>query len=258
MYPNMAKNQLISRVRLGLRRRKTSKQRRFWVRVLWLSLRLIIALVLFSVAIVVVLRWVDPPFSAVMAQRAVEAWWRDDRNYHLRQQWLDWRRISPQVPLAMLAAEDQRFAEHHGFDFVSIKDAVVDHIDGQKLRGASTISQQVAKNLFLWSSPSFIRKGFEVYFTLLIELCWSKQRILEVYVNVAELGRGIFGVATASTIYFHKPAGALTAADAALLAASLPNPIIIKIDPPSDYALRRQGQIMQQMELLGLGYLNRL
>lgn len=254
----MAKRHFSTPGRLRLGRRKSTQKRRLGVRILLLSLRLLMVLLLFSVVIVVVLRWVDPPFSAVMAQRAVGAWWRGDQHYRLRQQWLDWHRISPQAPLAMLAAEDQRFAEHHGFDFVSIKDAVEDHIDGQKLRGASTISQQVAKNLFLWSSPSFIRKGFEVYFTLLIELCWSKQRILEVYVNVAELGRGIFGVAAASTIYFHKSAGALTADEAALLAASLPNPIKIKIDPPSDYALRRQGQIMQQMELLGLGYLNRL
>lgn len=254
----MPKRRWITAGRLSLRRRQSAKRRRLGVRLLLWSLRVGAGLVLFSLAVVLILRWVDPPFSAIMAQRAVGAWWRGDPHYHLRQQWLDWRRISPQAPLAMLAAEDQRFAEHHGFDFVSIKDAVVDHIDGQKLRGASTISQQVAKNLFLWSSPSFIRKGFEVYFTLLIELCWSKQRILEVYVNVAELGRGIFGVAAASTIYFHKSAAALTADEAALLAASLPNPIRIKIDPPSDYALRRQGQIMQQMELLGLAYLNRL
>jgi len=165
-------------------------------------------------------------------------------------EWLDLDEISSSVPIAVIAAEDQKFPVHSGFDLGSIRAAIDDRRDGDRLRGASTISQQVAKNLFLWPGRSFLRKGIEAYFTLLIELTWPKQRILEVYVNVAEFGPGIYGATAASRRFFRKPASSLTDAEAALLAAVLPNPKGLHADEPSDYVRERQRWILGQMRRL--------
>jgi monofunctional biosynthetic peptidoglycan transglycosylase len=154
-----------------------------------------LVLLLATILPVVILRWLPPPVSAVMVNRRFAAWRDGDRQYRLRYRWVNWKQISPNLRIAVVAAEDQKFPQHFGFDFESITDAWKDHEDGARLRGASTISQQVAKNLFLWPGRSFIRKGLEAYFTVLVELLWSKQRILEVYLNVAEFGKGIFGAA---------------------------------------------------------------
>jgi monofunctional biosynthetic peptidoglycan transglycosylase len=151
----------------------------------------------------------------------------------------------------VVAAEDQKFPLHHGFDFKQIDKALQDRERGKHVRGASTISQQVAKNLFLWPGQSWFRKGLEAGITVLIELAWSKQRILEVYLNVAEFGRGTFGVQAASRRFFHKDASHLTRADAALLAAVLPAPNRFRVDAPSNYVKRRQGWIQRQMASLG-------
>ncbi len=203
-----------------------------------------------SVGVVLLFRWVDPPYSAVML------WRYASEGGPQHQVWVPLSEIHPGMALAVVAAEDQRFPVHWGFDTDEILAAVQDHLDGGKLRGASTISQQVARNLFLWQGRSFVRKGLEVYFTGLIEAMWPKQRILEMYLNFAELGERTFGVAAASDHYFDVDPGRLSDRQAALLAAVLPNPIRYRADRPSDYVRQRQAWILRQMRNLGgPGYL---
>lgn len=168
----------------------------------------------------------------------------------LEHTWVSRDRISWNAARAVMAAEDQRFVAHHGIDFVSLDRALADFRDGDNLRGASTITQQVAKNLFLWQGRSFVRKGLEAYFAVLIEMCWTKERVLEVYLNIAELGPGVFGVEAASREYFGSNAAALDVADAALLAAVLPNPQRLLAARPSEYVRERQAWIVDQMGLL--------
>ncbi len=193
-----------------------------------------------------------PLFSAALIR-----WFGGERDFRLRQRWVPLREVSRELPIALVAAEDQKFPLHHGFDVEAIREAIEDAEDGERLRGASTISQQTAKNLFLWNGRSFVRKGLEAYFTVLIELCWPKQRILEVYLNVAEFGDGIYGAAAASDVYFRKTAGALTARESALLAAVLPNPRRLRVDKPSAYVQRRAAWIERQARQLGgPGYLD--
>lgn len=204
-----------------------------------------------SVLAVVVLRYVNPPLTAFIAGSYVDAWQRGESGYRASFHWTPYAAISRHAKLAVIASEDQKFAYHPGFDFDSIDKAVKARERGKRLRGASTISQQVAKNLFLWSGPSFVRKGLEAYLTLLIETFWSKQRILEVYLNVAEFGHGIYGVGPAAERFFHKPATSLTRGEAALLAAVLPAPSRLHADQPSPYLLRRQAWIIEQMNRLG-------
>jgi monofunctional biosynthetic peptidoglycan transglycosylase len=192
---------------------------------------------------VLMLRWVDPPTSAFMIRERTAA--------PVRFRWVDDPDISSHVKVAVIAAEDQNFPAHHGFDLKSINDALVDAQRGRRVRGASTISQQVAKNLFLWPQQSWLRKGFEAYFTVLIETLWPKQRILEVYLNVAEFGRGVFGVGAASEVYFRKRAARLNQYDAALLAAVLPSPKRMRVNAPSNYVRSRQQWILEQMRGLG-------
>ena len=219
--------------------------------------KLVGLLVALSVLATVAVRFVPPPTTAVIVERRVSAL-VEHRAYHVDRRWVPWSRISPYAGLAVIASEDQNFATHWGFDVESIQQAIGAHDRGQPLRGASTISQQVAKNLFLWSGRSYLRKGLEAYFTVLIELTWSKRRILEVYLNIAELGDGVFGVEAASERYFHKPASRLSPDEAALLAAVLPNPIRLHANRPSAYVEDRRGWIAQQMEQIGgSGYIRR-
>jgi len=168
----------------------------------------------------------------------------------LQYEWRDRREVAPTVARAVIASEDQRFLAHHGFDLDQLQIAIDDYRAGDELRGASTISQQVAKNVFLWSGRSFARKGLEAYFTVLIEVCWPKQRILEVYLNVAELGDGVFGVEAAARRFFGVSANVLSADQAALLAAVLPNPHRLRVDKPTGYVRSRQSWILGQMKLL--------
>jgi monofunctional biosynthetic peptidoglycan transglycosylase len=170
---------------------------------------------------------------------------------------VDLPEISRFAALAVVAAEDQRFPLHHGFDFAEIGEALEERGNG-RLRGASTISQQVAKNLFLWQGRSFVRKGLEAWLTLWIELLWPKRRILEVYLNLAELGPGVFGVEAASRRTFGKPAARLEAEEAALLAAVLPNPVRYRADAPSSYVRHRAARIRREMDRLGPAYLERV
>jgi len=204
-----------------------------------------------TMAAVVLLRWVNPPTTAFMIRDRASALFSGDDGYEFRHEWRDWGQISKQAALAVVAAEDQRFARHLGFDFKQIDKALEDRERGRRVRGASTISQQVAKNLFLWPGQSWFRKGLEAGLTVLIELAWSKQRILEVYLNVAEFGRGTWGVQAASQRFFRKDAARLNRSEAALLAAVLPAPKRYRADQPGPYVRKRQAWIERQMVALG-------
>ena len=204
-----------------------------------------------SVLAVASLRWINPPFTAFMAEAQAAAWSNRDANYVYRHSWVDLDRISPNLPLAVVAAEDQKFPDHWGFDVPAIEKAYALNQHSHKVRGASTISQQVAKNLFLWSGRSYFRKGLEAYFTLLIEALWPKRRILEVYLNIAEFGYGTYGAEAAAQRFFHKPAARLSRGDAAALAAVLPSPERSSAVAPSRYVQQRREWILGQMQALG-------
>ena len=212
---------------------------------------LIVICIAASVLAVLLLRWINPPFSAFMAQAQLAAWAGRDSNYVFRHTWVDLDRISPNLPLAVVASEDQKFPEHWGFDVEAIEKAYALNLHSHKVRGASTISQQVAKNLFLWSGRSYLRKGLEAYFTLLIESLWPKRRILEIYLNIAEFGLGTYGAEAAAQRFFHKSASRLTRGDAAVLAAVLPNPERYSATAPSRYVQQRREWILSQMQALG-------
>lgn len=213
--------------------------------------RAILAAIAFSVVLVLCLRWVPPPTSAFMITRHFERFFRGEQQTTIRYRWVDWESISLHISLAVVAAEDQKFPHHWGFDFESISKAVEKTKQGGRLRGASTITQQVAKNLFLWSDRSYVRKGLEAYFTILLELLWSKKRILEVYLNIAEFGDGIYGVCAAAKTLLGKRPSELTRGDAVLLAAVLPNPRRLNVRDPSSYVRERGRWIEKQMEQLG-------
>lgn len=205
----------------------------------------IATLILISIIPVLVFRWVAPPTSAVMLTRTlIEA---EQQDY----QWVPLAHMSADLPLAVVASEDQKFPDHFGFDISAIKDAVEQHAQGRRLRGASTLTQQVARNLFLWQGRSFLRKGLEAWLTVLLELLWSKERILEVYLNIAETGKQTFGVQAASLKFFSRPASAVTREQAALLAAVLPNPLRFQAKRPSAYVIKRRNEILGQMAQLG-------
>ncbi len=193
--------------------------------------------------LILLLRWVPPPFSALMLQQPQRV------NF----QWVPWQQISPHVAVAVIAAEDQRFSEHHGFDFKSIWRALTgdEKRSSRSLRGASTLSQQVAKNLFLWPGRSWVRKGLEAWLTLWLELLWPKQRILEVYLNIAEMGRGVFGVGAASHSYFGVPPRVLGPWQASRLAAVLPDPRRRSVLRPGPGTSERAAWIRSQVRHLG-------
>jgi monofunctional biosynthetic peptidoglycan transglycosylase len=212
---------------------------------------LLLAWLALSCFVVIALRFVPPWTSAMMMERRVEALVESEPNFTFRHHWVPWSRISPQVGIAMVAGEDQKFPFHHGFDVDAIQDAIDAADEGKRLRGASTISQQVAKNLFLWNGRSFVRKGLEAWFTVLIETFWPKQRILEVYMNIVELGDGVYGVGAASEAFFHTTPDRLGLGQAARLAAVLPNPRRFHADAPSAYVQRRAEWIARQAAQLG-------
>jgi monofunctional biosynthetic peptidoglycan transglycosylase len=231
-------------------RRRRSPGLLWWL-VKWLMI-VVFAIVAFSFLLVLPLRWIDPPVTAFMLQD-------DSGREPLFYEWVDWSEAGDAMPLAVVAAEDQRFAEHMGFDVGSIRKSLYDAKDGRRLRGASTITQQLVKNLYLSPSRSFWRKGIEAWLTVLTEFCLPKQRILELYVNVVELGPGIYGVGAASEVFFGKPAAALSDEEAALLAAVLPNPVRLRADAPSDYVRGRQAWILRNLQRLRWeGWLERI
>jgi monofunctional biosynthetic peptidoglycan transglycosylase len=202
------------------------------------------SLMAISLAVPLGLRWLPPPTSAFMLQSDVP-------DPALRYHWMPWQRISPHLPVAVVASEDQKFPHHWGFDFDAIGKAIDENKWRRRPRGASTITQQVAKNLFLWSGRSYLRKVLEAYFTMVLELVWPKRRIIEVYLNIAQFGPGIYGVEAASRAYFSKPASQVSKSEAALLASVLPNPRKLKAANPSDYVRQRAREIEAQMEQLG-------
>jgi monofunctional biosynthetic peptidoglycan transglycosylase len=215
--------------------------------VLWV----ILLCVVLSLGSVLLFRWVNPPYSAFMAETQIAAWSGRDSSYVFRHSWVDLKRISPNLPLAVVASEDQKFPEHWGFDVEAIEKAYALNQHSHKVRGASTISQQVAKNLFLWSGRSYFRKGLEAYFTVLIEGCWPKRRILEIYLNIAEFGYGTYGAEAAAQRFFHKSAARLSRSDAAVLAAVLPSPEHYSAAAPSRFVQQRRDWILRQMQALG-------
>jgi monofunctional biosynthetic peptidoglycan transglycosylase len=217
-----------------------------------------LAFALLSVAFVLMFRVVPPPGSMVMVERKVQSWMASDP-IRLQHEWREWDDMASVAKLAVIAAEDQRFPDHYGFDFIELKRAVENRLDGGQLRGASTLSQQTAKNVFLWSGRSWVRKGLELWFTLLIEFAWDKQRILEVYLNVAEWDAGVFGLEAAAQHYFGVSASALTEWQASLLAAILPSPLTRSATNPSAEVEQRSRWIRQQMRNLGgTRYLERI
>lgn len=209
---------------------------------LWLG----VAFVFSSALLVLILRWAPPPTAGIIVQRQFE-----DQNGPHYFEWTAWENIAPELALAVVAAEDQRFHQHWGFDFDQLQKALADSREGGRLRGASTITQQTAKNLFLWGGRSYVRKGLEAWFASLMELLWPKQRILEVYLNIVEFGPRIYGVGSASRQHFGKQATELTRYEAALLAAVLPNPHVMHANKPSPYVRERQLWILRQMSQLG-------
>lgn len=189
-------------------------------------------------------KWINPPVTITQLVSLASG-------YGLKRDYVDYSEMSPNIKLAVMASEDQLFPDHDGFDIKAIKKAMkYNEKHPSRTRGASTISQQVAKNVFLWQHGGFFRKGLEVYFTFMIEKLWSKERILETYLNVSEMGKGIFGVQAAAKAYFNKDAKNLTRAEAAMIAACLPNPKLYTVKPMSNYVSRRYGQILKQMNNL--------
>lgn len=206
--------------------------------------KIFIILFIAQLVYILLLRWVNPPITMTQLVSWISG-------HGLKRDYVSRNAISPYAKLAVIASEDQLFADHNGFDWKSIQKArKYNEKKPGRVRGASTISQQVAKNVFLWQGRSWFRKGLEVYFTFMIELVWSKKRILEVYLNVIEMGDGIFGIERASNIYFNKSAAALTPQEAAMVAACLPNPKRYKVKPPSRYVQFRAGRIIRQMSFL--------
>ena len=218
--------------------------------------RIVLGFLILSVGGVLLFKWVPVPFTFYMLQRCVQQK-TDGKDMKLRKDWVRLDEISPYIQLAVVCAEDQNYLRHNGFDFGAIDKAIkynekMEEKGKEKRRGASTISQQTAKNVFLWHGRSWIRKGFEVYFTFLIETFWSKQRIMEVYLNVIEFGDGVYGVEAAAQNYLGKPASQLRPEDAALMAIVLPAPRKFSIAHPSKYVMGRQKWCLQQMRFWGM------
>lgn len=241
--------------RISLYRLVIRLRRKPWRRYLSLIFKsiagvLLLALVA-SVTLVLTYRTTNPTTTSVMLQHSWNLGSKGKQSKDIRYRWVDWEQISPYVKIAAITSEDQRFTQHNGFDFDSIQKALEDSRQGEPLRGASTITQQVAKNLFLWTNRSYIRKGLEAYFTILIELFWSKQRILEVYLNIAQFGDNVYGVDAAARTFFDVSASELTIVQSALLVTALPSPSRYDLSDPSDYMIQRRNWVIEQMFYLG-------
>ncbi|MFM2249947.1 MAG: hypothetical protein RLZZ358_874 [Bacteroidota bacterium] len=204
-----------------------------------------------SIGLVILYRFIPVPITPLMVIRLVEQGLDPEKEFRLVKDWVPISEMSKHAPQAVVASEDQTFMKHNGFDFKSMKKAWESNKTNNRVRGASTISQQTAKNVFLWPSRSYIRKGFEAYFTVLIEIFWSKERILEVYLNVIEMGDGVYGIQAASQTFFDKDASKLSKGQAALIAAVLPNPRRWSPARPTSYIQGRKSWIMRQMSNLG-------
>ena len=210
----------------------------------------IIIFFLLSIFSVIIFRWVPVPFTPLMVIRNIEQWSKGEKASFVHK-WVSINKISDNLTKAVIVSEDQKFMEHFGFDIEAIEKAYEKNKKGKKIKGGSTITQQTAKNVFLWPQRSYIRKGFEVYFSFLIELFWSKERILEVYLNSIEMGNGVYGAEAASQHWFRKPAAKLNAYQAASIAAILPNPRKYKAINSSNYVEKRKIWIVRQMGFYG-------
>lgn len=217
-------------------------------RILKIAKRILIWFFILSAGSVILLRFVPVYFTPLMGIRCAQQAFSGEK-LKLKHKWIPLEEMSPKMPMAVIASEDNRFPDHHGFDLIEINKAIKERERGRH-RGASTISQQTAKNVFLWPSSSWVRKGFEAYFTVLIELFWSKERIIEVYLNSIEMGDGIYGVEAVAHEHFGKKASELTAGECALIAATLPNPLKYNSAHPSRYMLKRKSQILRLMRVL--------
>ena len=217
-------------------------------RILKIAKRILIWFFILSAGSVILLRFVPVYFTPLMGIRCAQQAFSGEK-LKLKHKWIPLEEMSPKMPMAVIASEDNRFPDHHGFDLIEINKAIKERERGRH-RGASTISQQTAKNVFLWPSSSWIRKGFEAYFTVLIELFWSKERIMEVYLNSIEMGDGIYGVEAVAHEHFVKKASELTAGECALIAATLPNPLKYNSAHPSRYMLKRKSHILRLMRVL--------
>ena len=209
--------------------------------------RVLLVLIIAQFVYIILLKWVNPPVTITEISSWLSLWGTDKT---LQKTWVNYDEISQHAKLAVIASEDQLFTDHNGFDFKSIEKAMKHNQKSKKIKGASTISQQVAKNVFLWQGRSWFRKGLEVYFTFMIENIWGKQRILEVYLNVAQMGEGVVGIEAASQLNYHKSAATLNREEAAMIAACLPNPIKYTINPPARITAYRQRKILVQMRNL--------
>lgn len=203
-----------------------------------------------SVGSTILYRWVPVPLTPLMVIRCVEQM-NNGKSMTLKHDWVSLDEISPKLQLAVVCSEDQNYLKHYGFDWGAIEKAMKSNDSGKKIRGGSTISQQTAKNVFLWQGRSYIRKGFEAYFTLLIETFWSKERIMEVYLNSIEMGNGIYGAEAAAQYWFKKSAAKLNKDESSAIAAILPNPLKYVANPPSAYISKRKTWVKQQMSFWG-------
>ncbi len=219
-------------------------------RIFKIVLRVVVVFVILSVGMTLLFRWIPVPLTPLMLIRCVEQK-TERKKIILKHDWVDIENISPKLQLAVVCSEDQNYLKHFGFDWGAIEKAMKYNEDGKKLRGASTISQQTAKNVFLWPGRSYVRKAFEVYFTLLIEIFWTKERIMEIYLNSIEMGNGIYGAEAAAHYWFKKSAGNLNKDESAAIAAILPNPLKYIANPASAYVTKRKVWIKQQMSFWG-------
>jgi len=209
-----------------------------------------VAFIILSIVSVIVFRWVPIPITPLMLVRCIEQK-SDGKDMTLKHDWVPLAEISPKLQLAVVCSEDQNYLKHFGFDWGAMEKAMKENEEGKRFRGGSTITQQTAKNVFLWHGRSYLRKAFEAWFTLLIEVFWSKERIMEVYLNSIEMGNGVYGAEAASQFWFKKSAKKLTKDEAASIAAILPNPLRLKAKPATAYVNKRKGWIMQQMNFWG-------
>jgi len=212
--------------------------------------KMCIAFFIISILSVIIYRWLPVPITPLMIIRDIEQL-TDGKGVVMKHDWVPLADISPKLQLAVVCSEDQNYLKHFGFDMGAIKKAMTENEKGKRFRGGSTITQQTAKNVFLWQGRSYVRKAFEAYFTLLIEVFWSKERIMEVYLNSIEMGNGIYGAESAAQFWFHKSAKKLSKDEASAIAAILPNPLHLKATPANGYISKRKAWIQQQMNFWG-------
>ncbi|HRC32822.1 MAG TPA: monofunctional biosynthetic peptidoglycan transglycosylase [Bacteroidia bacterium] len=226
----------------------------FWIKAWKILKRIVLWFFALSIFTVIIYKWINPPFTPLMIMRVIEQAFDQKRDVKMDKDWISIDEMASCVPVAAVAAEDQQFEEHFGFDLDAIEKALEYNKThkGKTVRGASTISQQVAKNVFLFPSRSYLRKGFEIYFTFLIEVFWSKKRILEMYLNIAEMGEGIYGIEAASQYYYKKSASKLTSREVASIIAILPNPRVWSPTNPNTRVARKIRKVLLYMKYIDL------